>query len=103
MALVRKTTSKKKTIILLSVFLALLIVGGIYLYSLSVGEGVVDVADTATRQLQTTLGELRSVDQKLQPDLEQLLSDVRYKELQSFGKLPIEVGELGRPNPFSHY
>ncbi len=103
MALVRKTTSKKKTIILLSVFFVLLLAGGIYLYSLSVGKGTVDVTDTTTRQLQTTLGELRSIDQRLQPDLEQLLSDVRYKELTPYGTLPVEIGEMGRPNPFTHF
>lgn len=103
MALVRKSSGKKKSLILLVVFFVILIAGGAYLYSLSITEGPGPITDLTIRQLQSTLNGLRSTDQKLQPDLEQLLSDVRYKELQSYGTFPIDVGEMGRPNPFSHF
>jgi hypothetical protein len=100
MALVKRRLSRKKMFTLI-VFLAIIVLGGFwYLYQPGGGGIVGQEADPKIRQLQSDLSDLERVRQNLLPSLEKLYDDVRFQELKQYGDVPVERGEIGRPNPF---
>lgn len=103
MALVQKQTSRRKLAIMYVAFFAVL---GTTLYVVFfAGKGPTDiggVADSSVDSLQKNLDRVQTVDERLLRDLEKLSDDVRFQELKPYGDLPVEVGPMGRPNPFLH-
>lgn len=100
MALVKKQVSRQRMIVF-GIILAVLILTALYYYfggtSGSLGN---PGADPAIQALQSNLREVRSTDESLLTDLDRLFRDVRFQELRQYGDVPVDVGRMGRPNPF---
>lgn len=91
MALVQKRNSSK-TFILLGV-LGAIIVAGALLYFLWLAP------PSTTTNTTTSVGAAR--DLPIVSDFgDAVFSDPRFKSLESYGKLPVNIGNVGRANPF---
>lgn len=91
MALVKKQISIQRLLILVVV---VVIVIGVIVFVLVGGTG----GDQATP---TTNLQDRTIEQPLPSTLgESLFDDPRYTELEPHGDLPVQIGDVGRDNPF---
>ena len=89
--------------IALIVAVGILVLGGLY-YLFGSGAGITPATDDPTiTRLRRELSDVEKTDRELLPDLQKLLEDVRFEELKQFGELPVDVGTLGRANPFQPF
>ncbi len=99
MALVKKQTSRQQTALLI-VFFTLAALGTLFYFFILPAFQTAPSSDTTTQNLEDTSREVRVLRESLVPDLERLFQDARFEELKQYGDTNIEVGKLGRDNPF---
>lgn len=99
MALVKKSSNPQRTLILSCVLIAVGLVAVYYLVVLPIIDK--NASNTAG---QDTTGQqnrdIRALNDKLIPDLQDLLADPRFVGLKQYGDTRIDVAPTGRTNPF---
>ncbi len=103
MALVKKQVSSQRFYIVLALVAVAFATGIYYVFVGTSGSGTQTAADPTQRSIDEARRQLLTVEAKLPEDTQRLYEDIRFQELRKFGEYPVDVGRMGRPNPFQPF